>query len=1141
MKLRDLPSVDELLRDERLAGEPHDLAVEAARSALARAREEIAAGNDPEPLVDAVLEELGRARSPSLRRVLNATGVLVHTNLGRAPLAEAALARVAEVGGGYSNLEYDLARGERGSRQDHLGPLLERLTGAEAALVVNNNAAAVLLALAALAEAREVVVSRGELIEIGDGFRIPDVLARSGARLVEVGTTNRTRAADYEHAIGPETAVLLRVHQSNFRVVGFAERPQLSELAAIARRHELPLVDDLGSGALAGIGDEPTPAESLRAGADLVCFSGDKLLGGPQAGIVVGRADLVERLRRHPLQRALRADKLTLAALEGTLALALDPATRDDVPVLRMLHEPIELVRARAERLAELVGGEVEETVARVGGGALPLAELPSAACAVEESLAEPLRLGRAARDRGRTRREHPPRLPDALGRRGRTRSLPPSALRDERRRGRAARGALAAVRARPPRPAGLVRVRGGDGRVYLRCRGAPDLRDRRRRAALAEAAHAARGGGLRHGSAASEARAGPRHGAPAGAARSTSGRGTRVPPGQDARAVASRRGLRADACVLRGAWLRAARGAPRPLGHTIRACCSSSASDMPLTVGTAGHIDHGKTWLVRALTGKDTDRLPEEQRRGISIDLGYAPLELPDGRRLSVIDVPGHERFVRTMVAGATGIDLFLLVIDAGEGARPQTHEHLAILRLLGIEHGVVALTKVDAVDEEAIELAEAEAVELVPGVEVVRVSARTGEGLDELRAALARVADSVEHGRADRPTRLYVDRSFSVPGFGTVVTGTLWSGSIGAGDQLRLEPSGRDIRVRSVQVHDRDVGRAEAGQRVAVSLPGIDRRDVARGEALIEPGGYPTSYRLDVALEEIAPIEDDARVQVHLGTTHTPARVVRLGERFAQLRLASPVIAARGDRLILRGETTLGGGNVLDPIPPRHRDVARIERLAQGDVVGTIHAPVLADTLRFVLDGELAEVERAGPWVFSATWLAAYEADLRERIAGADPIDPGIPVPADAWADDVLALLPLERRGSKLYFPGAIATLEGREAESAALERELASAGVHATKVSDEEVARFLEASGRLVRLGDGYAIGIDSFDVAKDVLLAECRAAGEISLARFRDLVGTGRRDAQLLLERFDADGLTRRVGDVRVLRRESGRAH
>jgi L-seryl-tRNA(Ser) seleniumtransferase len=386
--------VDELLRDERLSSEPHDLAVAAARAALDRARTEIEAGQAPGSIVESVLAELGRVRSPSLRRVLNATGVLVHTNLGRAPLAASALERVVEVGGGYSNLEYDLERGVRGSRQDHLATLLGRLTGAEAALVVNNNAAAVLLALAALAEGREVVVSRGELVEIGDGFRIPDVLARSGARLVEVGTTNRTRAGDYERAIGPDTAVLLRVHQSNFRVVGFSEQPRLAELAQVARRHDLPLVDDLGSGALWPIGDEPTPAESLRAGADLVCFSGDKLLGGPQAGIVVGRADLVERLRRHPLQRALRADKLSLAALEGTLLLALDPATRDEVPVLRMLHEPLEAVRARAERLAAVLGGEVEETVARVGGGALPLTELPSAACAVEETLAEPLRHG---------------------------------------------------------------------------------------------------------------------------------------------------------------------------------------------------------------------------------------------------------------------------------------------------------------------------------------------------------------------------------------------------------------------------------------------------------------------------------------------------------------------------------------------------------------------------------------------------------------------------------------------------------------------------------------------------------------------------------------------------------------------------
>ena len=388
MRLRDLPSVDELART---VDDP--LAVDAARAVLARAREEIAAGFDPGDLEYRIRLELAATRRPSLRRTLNATGVLVHTNLGRAPLAEAALERIREVGRAYSNLEYDLTAGVRGSRQDHVADVLRRLTGAEAALVVNNNAAAVLLALAALAEGRDVVVSRGELVEIGDGFRIPDVLERSGARLVEIGTTNRTRAADYERAISPETALLLRVHKSNFRVVGFTEVPTVSELAGISRRHGLPLVEDLGSGVFVDVAEEPSARGSLEAGADLVCFSGDKLLGGPQAGIVVGRADLVERLRRHPLQRALRADKLTLAALEATLGLYLEPGRAlREVPVLRMLFEPADAVRARAERLAGLVEGSVEETVARVGGGALPLAELPSFACAVEEELGEALR-----------------------------------------------------------------------------------------------------------------------------------------------------------------------------------------------------------------------------------------------------------------------------------------------------------------------------------------------------------------------------------------------------------------------------------------------------------------------------------------------------------------------------------------------------------------------------------------------------------------------------------------------------------------------------------------------------------------------------------------------------------------------------
>ena len=395
MQLRDLPSVDRLLDDEVLAAAPRSLATTAARAALELARAAIRAGADPGDVPASARAELERLSTASLRRVINATGVLLHTNLGRAPLAPAALARVVEVGGSYSNLELDLTSGARGSRQDHLAGALRRLTGAEAALVVNNNAAAVLLALAALAEGREVLVSRGELVEIGDGFRIPDVLARSGARMMEVGTTNRTRAGDYERAVGPETALLLRVHQSNFRQVGFTELPRLEELARIAKRAGLPLVDDLGSGSLLDVGDEPTVAASLAAGADLVCFSGDKLLGGPQAGIVVGRADLVEQLRRHPLQRALRADKLTLAALEGTLALLDDPErARAELPILRMLDEPIDVVRGRAERLAQLVGGELEETVARVGGGALPLAELESVACAVEEELAAPLRLG---------------------------------------------------------------------------------------------------------------------------------------------------------------------------------------------------------------------------------------------------------------------------------------------------------------------------------------------------------------------------------------------------------------------------------------------------------------------------------------------------------------------------------------------------------------------------------------------------------------------------------------------------------------------------------------------------------------------------------------------------------------------------
>jgi selenocysteine-specific elongation factor len=543
----------------------------------------------------------------------------------------------------------------------------------------------------------------------------------------------------------------------------------------------------------------------------------------------------------------------------------------------------------------------------------------------------------------------------------------------------------------------------------------------------------------------------------------------------------------------------------------------------VPLTVGTAGHIDHGKTTLVEALTGKNTDRLPQERERGISIDLGYAPLELADGLRLSIVDVPGHERFVRTMVAGATGIDLFLLVIDAAEGARPQTHEHLAILRLLGIERGVVAVTKADTVDDETLELALEEARELAPEAPAVAVSARTGAGLDELRAALAGVAATVERPPARHGTRLYVDRAFTLRGIGTVVTGTLWSGSLGEGDTLRIEPLGRDVRVRSVQVHDRPVARAEAGQRVAVSLPGIERGELRRGDALVAPGAYPVSYRLDVALEELDEIPP--RAHVHHGTAAVLARVVRVGERWAQMRLDAPVVAARGDRLVLRTAATIGGGVVIDPAPPRHADPERMERVERGDVAATIHAPVHAELLRHVTDGELVGVERAGPWVFAPAWLEELRSELRRRLA-----------PAEPWAADVEPLLGLERRGAKLYLPGAAASLGAREAEAAALEARL---GLEPVRVEDRALARYLEEQGRLVLVGDGYAVSAAAYDDAKRALLAECEAGGGITLARFRDLLGAGRKTAQLLLERFDADGITRRIGDERVLRRAGSR--
>ena len=402
--LRSIPSVDALLRSEVWAGldAPRSLLVAAVRETLQAFRATVRkAGSTAAPDPDALARE-ARARAeamlrPNLRRVINATGVILHTNLGRAPLAEEAASAAMDIARSYSNLELDLERGTRGSRMAHLEALLCELFGAPAAIAVNNNAAAMLLALNTLCAGREAVVSRGELVEIGGSFRIPEILERAGATLREVGTTNKTRLRDYERAIGPETGLLLRVHPSNFAIVGFAEQVSREELAGLARKRRVPMLEDVGSGALLdlrayGLPHEPLLQEALAAGVPLACASGDKLLGGPQAGILAGTRALVDACRKNPMARALRLDKLSIAALETTLRLYRDPASREAaIPVLRMLAEPAASVRARARRAKRLLGAErasragaeVVACTAEVGGGAMPGAGIPSYALSI--------------------------------------------------------------------------------------------------------------------------------------------------------------------------------------------------------------------------------------------------------------------------------------------------------------------------------------------------------------------------------------------------------------------------------------------------------------------------------------------------------------------------------------------------------------------------------------------------------------------------------------------------------------------------------------------------------------------------------------------------------------------------------------
>jgi selenocysteine-specific elongation factor len=511
-----------------------------------------------------------------------------------------------------------------------------------------------------------------------------------------------------------------------------------------------------------------------------------------------------------------------------------------------------------------------------------------------------------------------------------------------------------------------------------------------------------------------------------------------------------------------------------------------------PLTLGTAGHIDHGKTALVRALTGKDTDRLPQEHRRGISIELGYAPLELPGGRRVSLVDVPGHERFVRTMVAGASGVDLFLLCVAADDGVMPQTREHVAVLRALGVERGVVAVTKADLADPAG---AIAGAAELVPGAEAVPVSVRDGSGLDELRAALVRAANGVKsRANGAGPPRLHLDRSFTLKGIGTVVTGTLWSGGIGAGDTVTVLPRGLEARVRSVQVHDRPVERAPAGQRVALALSGVRWRELGRGDVVAAPeADLAPTYLVDASLSIEAgarALARGERVHVHHGTREAPARVVPLerdeipagGSGLAQLRLEAPLVPAAGDRLVLRRiapPDTVGGGTVIDPHPRKHGPSAEV-----------------VEGLRALERGERPPEPRA----------AASPPPVAEE-----------PPPLD---DDALRLAAMLRSDG---------TEPRTDADLAA------AAGVSSADAATR--LRALERAGQAVRVARNLHFHPEPLAEVVERVVGICERDGAATIAGVRDELATTRKYAQAVLEHLDATRVTRRDGDAHVLRRRT----
>ena len=606
------------------------------------------------------------------------------------------------------------------------------------------------------------------------------------------------------------------------------------------------------------------------------------------------------------------------------------------------------------------------------------------------------------------------------------------------------------------------------------------------------------------------------------------------------------------------------------------------------LTLGTAGHVDHGKTTLVRTLTGTDTDRLEEEHRRGISIVLGYADLALSDDLRLSVVDVPGHERFVRTMVGGATGIDLALICVAADDGVMPQTTEHLAILALLGVRHAVVALTKADLVDD-ARRVAAAEEVRVAlaatpfPDAAIVPVSAPTGAGLEDLLTALRTAAAETPSRSGGGRARLPVDRSFTLHGIGTVVTGTLWSGTLAPGTTVTIEPSGCEARMRSLQVHGEDAEQAGAGSRVAAALVGIERDEVPPGAVLWTGLPATPSYRLDVELSVLEGAEGPRRgepIEVLHGTAIAHAKAVPLGNSgFFQLRLTEPLAALRGDRVVLRRLAppgTIAGATILDPRPRRHAgsdaDVARLRTFATGDAAAIVGAmlregAVRADDVatRGLLEPDAAASALAatpdtlvfGEWHVARSRYEAIRAAIESRLstrAIEHPLDPSVPMGAllkeTPWRDALLEQLlqdgVLERDGATVRLAGTGASdadlavaadiLSQLDAEPFATHRQSELVEQLALPTDDAwAVLAQLDRSGRIARLPDGIAVSGAAYADAVRIVRELCATGGEVTLAQVRDATDSSRKVVQALLERMDADGITRRTGDTRIVRR------